>query len=167
MTTRQPLTGSLSRGIVAYFAAALAGYVFAIVFATSANLINLAAIGANIGIGDALRTYLFDLWGMTPRFTELARYGNVLLIGFAIAFPVAVGVRWLVLRTGGVGQRVAPFLFPLAGAVALGTGLTIMFQQYEVTAVAGARGYGFWAQCVAGAIAGLVFQRVLLKGWSR
>ena len=167
MTTHPPLTGSLSRGLVAYLAAALAGYVLAIVFATSANLINLAAIGANIGVGDALRTYLFDLRGMTPRFTELARYGNVLLIGFAIAFPVAVGVRWLVWRAGPMGQRVAPFLFPLAGAVALGTGLTIMFQQYEVTAVAGARGYGFWAQCVAGAIAGLIFQRVLLKGWVR
>ena len=167
MTTNPPLTGSLPRALVAYLAAALAGYVLAIVFATSANLINLAAIGANIGVGDALRTYLFDLWGMTPRFTELARYGNVLLIGFAIAFPVAVGVRWLVLRAGSVGPRIAPFLFPLAGAVALGTGLTIMFQQYEVTAVAGARGYGFWGQCVAGAIAGLVFQRVLLNGWSR
>ena len=167
MSTNQPLTGSLSRGLVAYLAAALAGYVLAIVFATSANLVNLAGIGARIGVGDALRTYLFDLWGMMPRFTELARYGNVLLIGFAIAFPVAVGVRWLVLRAGNVGSRIAPFLFPLAGAVALGTGLTIMFQQYEVTAVAGARGHGFWAQCVAGAIAGLVFQRVLLKRWAR
>ena len=167
MSTNHPLSGSLSRGLVAYLAAALAGYVLAIVFATSANLINLAGIGARIGVGDALRTYLFDLWGMTPRFTELARYGNVLLIGFAIAFPVAVVVRSLALRAGSVGPRIAPFLFPLAGAVALGTGLTIMFQQYEVTAVAGARGYGFWAQCVAGAIAGLVFQRVLLKGWFR
>ena len=167
MTINRPLTGSLPRGLVAYLAASVAGYVLAIVFATSANLINLAGIGADIGIGDALRTYLFDLWGMTPRFTELARYGNVLLIGFAIAFPVAVGLRWLVSRAGGVVPRIAPFLFPLAGAVALGTGLTIMFQQYEVTAVAGARGHGFWAQCLAGAVAGLVFQRVLLKGWAR
>lgn len=157
----------LGRGIVAYLAAAVAGYVIAIVFATSANLINLAGIGARIGIGDALRTYLFDLWGMTPRFIELARYGNVLLIGFAIAFPVAALVRAVVLRAGAAGQRIAPYLFPLAGAVALGTGLTIMFQQYEVTAVAGARGYGFWAQCVAGAIAGFVFQRVLLRSSSK
>lgn len=154
---------ALSRGLLAYLAAALAGYVCAIVFATSANLINLAQIGASIGIGDALRTYAFDLWGMTPRFTELARYGNVLLIGFAIAFPVAALLRMGALRVGDAGRRVAPFLFPLAGAVALGTGLTIMFQQYEVTAVAGARGYGFWAQCLAGAIAGFVFGRVLQR----
>ena len=64
---------SVSRGLLAYLAAAFAGYVCAIVFATSANLINLADIGASIGIGDALRTYVFDLWGMTPRFTELTR----------------------------------------------------------------------------------------------
>lgn len=157
----------LVRGALAYLAAAAAGYLVAIVFATSANLINLAGIGARIGIGDALRTYLFDLWGMTPRFTELARYGNVLLIGFAIAFPVAALLRAVTLRAGATGKRIAPFLFPLAGAVALGTGLTIMFQQYEVTAVAGARGYGFWAQCVAGAIAGYVFQRVLFGSSSK
>jgi hypothetical protein len=157
------LPKSVARGLLAYLAAAFVGYVVAIVFATSANLINLAGIGARIGFGDALRTYLFDLWGMTPRFTELARYGNVLLIGFAIAFPVAALLQALVWRAGGALERVAPLLYPLAGAVALGTGLTIMFQQYEVTAVAGARGLGFWAQCAAGAIAGFVFGRVLRR----
>jgi hypothetical protein len=119
-------------------------------------------VGLDIGIADAVRTWLFDLWGMTPRF-ELTRYGNVLLIGFAIAFPVAALIRLAVLRTGGIGDRIAPLLYPLAGATALGTGLTIMFQQYEVTAVAGARGYGFWAQCAAGAIAGFVFDRVMSR----
>jgi len=152
------------RASLAYLAAAAAGYLLAITFATTANLINLASIGADIGIGDALRTWLFDLRGMTPRTTELARYGNVLLIGFGIAFPVAVLIRVVVLRLGPAGKRVAPWLFPLAGAVALGTGLTVMFQQYEVTAVAGARGYGFWAQCVAGAMAGFVFGRVFTRG---
>jgi hypothetical protein len=155
-------SAKFSRAVLTYLAAAAAGYVCAIAFATSANLINLAQIGARFGITDVLRTYLFDLWGMTPRF-ELARYGNVMLIGFAIAFPVAAVFRALAARAGVAGARVVPWLYPLAGAVALGTGLTIMFQQYEVTAVAGARGFGFWAQCVAGAIAGLVFQRVLSR----
>jgi hypothetical protein len=154
-------TSKAVRALLAFVAAGFVGYIVAIVFATSANLINLAGIGARIGIVDVLRTLAFDLWGMTPRF-ELARYGNVMLIGFAIAFPVAALLRAAVMRAGGL-RRVAPFLYPLAGAVAVGTGLTIMFQQYEVTAVAGARGLGFWAQCLAGAIAGLVFQRVLLR----
>jgi hypothetical protein len=131
------------------------------VFATSANLINLSDVGAQIGLGDALRTYLYDLTHMLPRF-EIARYGTVMLIGFAIAFPVAALLRFAALR-GGFGQ-VAPWLYPLAGAVAIGTGLTIMFYQYEVSAVAGARGLGFWAQCVAGGIAGFVFQKILVRG---
>ncbi len=156
MTTLQ----RMPRILFAYLLAALAGYVAAIVFATTANLLNLREIGADIGAGDALRTYAIDLWGMTPRF-ELTRYGTVMLIGFAIAFPVAAVLRHLALRASPAGARVAPWLYPLAGATAIGTGLTIMYMQYEVTAVAGARGAGFWAQCLAGALAGLVFQRLL------
>ncbi len=153
---------NIARAALAYVAAAVVGYSVAILFATTANLINLSEIGARIGFGDAVRTLLFDLWGMTPRF-ELARYGNVMLIGFAIAFPVAALLRLAARRAGALPARVVLLLYPLAGAVAVGTGLTIMFQQYEVTAVAGARGLGFWAQCVAGAVAGLVFQLVLSR----
>lgn len=144
----------------AFAAAFVAGYIVAIVFATSANLLNLREVGAQIGFGDALRTYAYDLTHMLPRF-EIARYGTVMLIGFAIAFPVA-GLLGLAATRGGFG-RVVPWLYPLAGAVAVGTGLTIMFYQYEVTAVAGARGLGFWAQCVAGAVAGFVFQKTLAR----
>jgi hypothetical protein len=156
------LKSRASRAVLAYLAAAVAGYVVAILLATTANLINLSEIGARVGFADAVRTLLFDLRGMTPRL-ELARYGNVLLIGFAIAFPVAALLRVLVRRAGPPLARVVPLLYPLAGAVAVGTGLTIMFQQYEVTAVAGARGLGFFAQCAAGALAGLVFQLVLAR----
>jgi hypothetical protein len=154
------LPSQMLRIALAFAAAFIAGYIFAIVFATSANLINLREVGAQIGLGDALRTYLYDLTHMLPRF-EITRYGTVMIIGLAIAFPVAALLRHAVLR-GGFGP-VAPWLYPLAGAVAIGTGLTIMFYQYEVTAVAGARGLGFWTQCVAGAIAGFVFQKVLVR----
>jgi hypothetical protein len=154
------VSSRLPRIAFAYLLAALAGYVVAIVFATTANLLNLREVGAEIGVGDALRTYAFDLWGMTPRF-EITRYGTVMLIGFAIAFPVAASLRHIALRTNPLFAGVAPYLYPLAGAVAIGTGLTIMYMQYEVTAVAGARGAGFWAQCLAGALAGFVFQRLL------
>jgi hypothetical protein len=150
----------LPRTLLAYLLAALAGYVLAIAFATTTNLLNLRAVGAEIGIGDALRTYLFDLWGMTPRF-ELRRYGTVMLIGFAIAFPVAALLKHAAARANPAVARVAPYLYPLAGATAIGVGLTIMYMKYEITAVAGARGAGFWAQCLAGALAGFVFQRLL------
>lgn len=154
------LPSQMLRIALAFAAAFAAGYLVAIVFATSANLINLSEVGAQIGFGDALRTYLYDLAHMLPRF-EIARYGTVMIIGFAIAFPVAALLRFAALRVG--FGPVAPWLYPLAGAVAIGTGLTLMFYQYEVSAVAGARGFGFWAQCVAGAIAGFVFQKVLVR----
>ena len=54
-------TSLTSRAALAYLAAALTGYLCAITFATGANLINLAWIGADIGIGDVLRTWVFDL----------------------------------------------------------------------------------------------------------
>jgi hypothetical protein len=151
------------RALLAYLAAFVACYGLAILFATTANLINLALVGVKFGPGDLVRTYLFDLWGMTPRW-ELARYGNVMLIAFAIAFPVAALLRFVAADVGGGARHLLPWLYPLAGAVAIGTGLTIMFNQYEVTAVAGARGLGFWAQCLAGGIAGFVFERVLARG---
>ena len=151
------------RALLAYLAAFVACYVLAILFATTANLINLALVDVKFGPGDVVRTYLFDLWGMTPRW-ELARYGNVMLIAFAIAFPVAALVRFVALRSHSGARHLLPWLYPLAGAVAIGTGLTIMFNQYEVTAVAGARGLGFWAQCLAGGVAGFVFERVLARG---
>lgn len=56
------------RALLAYLAAGVAGYIVATLFATCANLINLAEVGARIGAGDAVRTFLFDLWGMAPRF---------------------------------------------------------------------------------------------------
>jgi hypothetical protein len=163
MKTCRVTTQDLRRALLAYLAAFLVCYVLAISFATAANLINLAAIGVTFGVGDVLRTWLFDLWGMTPRW-ELARYGTVMLIAFAIAFPVAALLRQGVLRVGGGLRRVAPLLYPLAAAVAIATGLTIMFNRYNVTAVAGARGLGFWAQCLAGGIAGYVFGRIVVRG---
>ena len=154
---------NFKRVLLAYVAAFVVCYVLAISFATTANLINLAAIGARLGPGDIARTWLFDLWGMTPRW-ELERYGNVMLVAFAIAFPVAALIRAGVLRIGDGVRHVVPVLYPLAGAVAIATGLTIMFSRYNVSAVAGARGLGFWAQCLAGGIAGFVFERVLARG---
>jgi hypothetical protein len=161
--TRRVTQKTLPRALLAYVAAFVVCYVLAISFATAANLINLAAIGVKLGASDIVRTWLFDLWGMTPRW-ELARYGNVMLIAFAIAFPVAALLHAGVLRLGGGLRPLAALLYPLAGAVAIGTGLTIMFNQYEVTAVAGARGFGFWAQCLAGGIAGFAFERMLARG---
>lgn len=149
------------RILVAFVLAACVCYVLAIVFATTANLLRLAGIGADITVMDALRTYLFDLYGMAPAL-QWTRYGTVILIGLAIAFPVAAGLRWLVMRAS-PEHAILAWLYPAAGATAIGTSLVLMYQTYEVSAIAGGRGMGFSAQCLAGAIAGLVFHWMMSK----
>lgn len=159
-----PVGSRVVRTAIGFLLAAFAGYVIAIVFATSANLMRLSDIGADISFADAWRTYVFDLIGMAPTPFEITRYGTVIFIGLAIAFPVAALLRSLASRTHPALRGIVPFLFPAAGATAIGVSLVLMYQQYEVSAVAGGRGLGFLAQCSAGAIAGYVFQ-LLLRKW--
>lgn len=121
----------IARIALAFLLAAVAGYVCAIVFATTANLLRLSEIGARIPMADALRTYLFDLRGMAPTW-EITRYGTVILIGLAIAFPVAALIRRFTRATS--LRAITPLLFPAAGATAIGTALILMYQQYEVSA---------------------------------
>ena len=158
-----PVGSKIVRILVGFLLAASAGYVIAIVFATTANLMRLSGIGAEISFADAWRTYVFDLFGMAPTPFEITRYGTVIFIGLAIAFPVAALLRAFASRARPTLQRIVPYLFPAAGATAIGVSLVLMYQRYEVSAVAGGRGFGFLAQCVAGALAGYLFQLLLRK----
>lgn len=157
----QTLGSKIIRILIGFFLAAIAGYIVASVFATTANLMRLTDIGVEIPFLDAWRTYVFDLLGMAPTPFAITRYGTVIFIGLAIAFPVAALMRFFASRAQPALQRIVPLLFPAAGATAIGVSLVLMYQQYEVSAVAGGRGLGFLAQCIAGAFAGYVFQRLL------
>lgn len=145
------------RALIAFLVAASVGYLVATLFFTSANLIRLTAVGAEIGLNDVLRTLFFDLRGMAPSLVW-TQYGSLIFIGFAIALPVAALLRRLVLRASPDVQRIAPILYPLAGATAIGMILLLSYPKYEVFAFAGARGVlGCIAQCLAGAIGGYLF----------
>ncbi|MFS8640517.1 MAG: hypothetical protein LOD90_06860, partial [Symbiobacteriaceae bacterium] len=105
-----------------FILAAGCGYVAASVLFTLANLIRLSGIGAEISAADAWRTILFDLRGMAPSPVELS-YGSVIFIGLAIAFTVAAWLRWAASRAATPApRRLAPWLFPLAGATAVAVG---------------------------------------------
>ena len=82
------------RALIAFVVAASAWYAMATLFFTSANLIRLSAVGAEIGIADALRTLVFDLRGLAPSFVW-TQYGSLIFIGFAIALPIAALLRRL------------------------------------------------------------------------
>lgn len=151
------------RVLVAFIVAVAVGYIVATIFFTGANLIRLNAVGAEITAADAVRTWLFDLAGMAPSFVW-TQYGSLILIGFAIAFPVAALLRRLTMRSSASVQRIAPILYPLAGATAIGMILLLSYPKYEVFMFAGARGvFGCIAQCLAGAIGGYLFHLSLRK----
>ncbi len=157
----------LFRVTLAYLLAAAAGYAVASIFFTSANLIRLSAVGAEISFADALRTFLFDMRGMAPSMVW-TQYGSLIFIGFAIAFPVAAYLRRVVLRSTGPIRKIAPYLFPIAGATAIAVILLTSYPKYEVFMFAGARGtFGSLAQCLAGALAGYVFHLTLNKREAR
>lgn len=147
-----------------FILAAGCGYVAASVLFTLANLIRLSGIGAEISAADAWRTILFDLRGMAPSPVELS-YGSVIFIGLAIAFTVAAWLRWAASRAATPApRRLAPWLFPLAGATAVAVALLAMYPKYEIWLIAGARDpLGFTAQCLSGALAGVVFQGLYFR----
>lgn len=144
------------RVILSFVVAAALGYIFASVFSTTANLIRLGAVGADISFSDAARTYWFDVRGMAPSLIW-TQYGSLIFIGLAIAFPVAAALRWLALKSSN-GDRMISILYPLAGATAIAVILIASYPKYEVHMLAGSRGaLASAAQCLAGAIAGYLF----------
>lgn len=153
------------RILFAFVAAAFVGYVVASVLFTTVNLIRLSEVGAEISLTDAVRTIWFDLRGMAPSFIW-TQYGSLIVIGLAIAFPVAALLRHLAVIAN--VASIAPWLYPLAGVVAIVMILVLSYQEYEVYAFAGARGWlGGLAQCFAGACAGYLFQVLTSRSEAR
>jgi hypothetical protein len=150
------------RALLAFVIAASVAYVVATLFFTTANLLRLGAVGAQISFSDAMRTFFFDVRGMAPSLVW-TQYGSLIFIGFSIALPVAALLRWLASRSDAT-RRIAPYLYPLAGATAIAVILIASYPKYEVFMIAGARGaLGSLAQCLAGAIGGYLFHLIATK----
>jgi hypothetical protein len=147
----------LVRIAFAFVVAGFAGYLLASLLFTTVNLIRLGEVGAQISFADAVRTAWFDVRGLAPSLVW-TQYGSLIFVGLAIAFPIAAVLRYWALRAKAVSS-IAPYLYPLAGATAIAMILVLSFQEYEVYAFAGARGWlGNLAQCFAGGCAGYLFQ---------
>ena len=88
---------------------------------------------------------VFDDWlGLLPT------YGSIIAIAFLIAFSLA---GWVVKRFN--NHRVP--LFVAAGVIAFVAVLTAINSIMHINIIAGARGWGFYLQLLAGAIGGYVF----------
>ena len=138
------------RMIGAWLSSGIASYIVAALFSQLVVLVGLMQLGLNISISDNLFSLAHAVANMVP-------YLVVILIGFAIAFGVAWGVKQFAASLSGVA-------YPIAGAAAIGTALGLMYLAFGVFPILGAQEtYGLILQILAGALGGLVFERLRPK----
>ncbi len=101
---------------------------------------------------------LADRWNMTAfDVSNMLLYLMVIGIGFLIAFLIAAVLKRFL-------PMLAAIAYPLAGAVAIGAALGLMYIQFQTVPISGARsGFGFFAQMLAGAVGGWVFGQIIAR----
>lgn len=144
----------IGRVILAFLAAVIVTEVAFSVVNTQSVLANLADLGIEIPLGTWFATMAEDVVGMATS------VGLLVLVGFAIAFPVAFVVERFLLR----GWALVGY--PLAGAVAVFVILLGLQEIFGTHPVAASRTLlGTAALSAAGALGGLTF--ALLAGAGR
>ena len=135
------------RWIVALLVAALSTYVIGVI-ANSQFVMN--AHGVPISLAERVNMTAFDVSNMWLYFV-------VILIALLLGFLIAMALKRLL-------PGLSRYAFPIAGAVAIGATLGLMYLQFQTVPISGARsGLGFASQVLAGGIGGWVFSRILQK----
>jgi hypothetical protein len=114
----------------------------------------LVNVGAVIGFSDRVSLTLDDWLGLLPT------YGAIIAIALSIAFLV----------TGLLHKKVQKYhtqLFVIAGITAFAVVLIAIESIMNIHIIAGARGWGFYAQLLAGAVGGYVFSHLIKVNISR
>ncbi|MFD2167177.1 hypothetical protein ACFSJY_13040 [Thalassotalea euphylliae] len=137
----------VTRFLPSFFVSWLLTFTLASLFHSQYVVNQLVNVGVVVKFNDRLNLTLDDWLGLLPT------YGSIIAIAFLIAFPLA-GLALKKLPT----QRTA--LFALAGFFAFITVLTIIESIMNIHIIAGARGWGFYAQLFAGTIGGYVFAQM-------
>lgn len=142
------------RLILAFLAAVLVTAAVAAAASTQFVLAGLSQLGVEIGIGDRLTMTAHDVVGMG------ATYLPIVGVGFLLAFGVAaLVIRYLLPGWSLLG-------YTLAGFTAILAIILIMIEAFGLVPIAGARSVaGMFTQCLAGALGGYVFARILC--WRR
>lgn len=136
--------------IGAWFAGGLAAYILAALTSQGVVLAGLVQLGLDIPIGDWIGS-------MVHAVLNMVFYLIVILLGFAIAFAVARQIKKVL-------PSLAAYAYPIAGAVAIGTALGLMFLRFGVFPILGAQEtYGLVLQILSGVVGGYVFERLRPK----
>lgn len=147
---------TLIRVVLAWLAALVVTYALAAALSTQFVLARLADLDVDLSLTTRLLTTLQDIAGMAGMYLPLIAVA--LLVGFIVA---ALVVRWLLPGWQRLG-------YPLAGACAMVVLLATMEQVFAIAPVAGARSlFGLLMQGFAGAVGGLIFQRLAVPGSNR
>ncbi|MEL7042973.1 MAG: hypothetical protein AAGL90_15745 [Pseudomonadota bacterium] len=142
---------SFPRTLGAWLASGIGSYVLAALFSQFVVLMGLMGLGLEISLLD-------NVSSMTHAVLHMVPYLVVILLGFAIAFGVARGVKQIV-------PNLAIIAYPVAGAAAIGAALSLMYLRFGVFPILGAQEtYGLLMQMAAGAVGGLIFERLRPKG---
>jgi hypothetical protein len=137
--------------VIAFIVAVAVTYLLAVLMYTQLNLANLIEMGLAVSFADRLSAGLHDLGGM------MALYLPIISVAFLIAFSFTRLVLHWVPQLRMLGYILAGFVGIFTVDYALGALLTSGTHPLPVTRTA----IGLLSQCVAGAVGGYVFVRML------
>jgi hypothetical protein len=137
-----------TRLISHFLIATLCTFVLASLMHSQFVLYELSAIGVNIDWAVRLSSTVDDLLGLSSGFAPMIALG--LLIGFAVMAMIRHK-----------RPTATPWLYPLAGLLAMMTMQLAMHPIFDITLIAGARSpLGFAAQCLSGLVGGWLFMHL-------
>ena len=143
--------GSGMKNVLAFVAAVVVAYIVAVICYTQLNLANLVEMGLTVDFGDRVSAALHDLGGMAPL------YLPIIAVAFLLGFGVAALIIRFVPQLRSLGYVLAGFVAIYTVDWALGNLIAAGTHPLAVTRTT----VGLLSQCVAGAIGGYVFVRIL------
>jgi len=138
----------LTRILPSFLVSWLLTFTLASLFHSQYVVNQLVNVGVVVGFNDRVNLILEDWLGLLPT------YGAIIAIALAIAFLVT----WFIAKKM---NKQGTQLFVIAGVVAFATALIAIESIMNITIIAGARGWGFYAQLCAGAVGGYVFAKLI------
>jgi hypothetical protein len=143
----------LTRILPAFLVSWLLTFTLASLFHSQYVVNQLVNVGVVIGLVDRISLTLDDWLGLLPT------YGAIIAVALVIAFGVAAKLSKKL-------QKYTLGLYVVAGSCAFVVVLVAIESIMHIHIIAGARGWGFYLQLLAGAVGGFVFA-TLLKAMSK
>ena len=137
----------LTRVLPSFLVSWLLTFTLASLFHSQYVVNQLVNVGVVVGFSDRASLTLDDWLGLLPT------YGAIIAVALAIAFFVTAKLNKKV-------QKYTTQLFVIAGIVAFAIVLIAIESIMNVHIIAGARGWGFYAQLLAGAVGGFTFSQL-------